>query len=159
MGFPAITDKDYSKDGSDNKDVREILDYAVAQWNTRSERRKRLEKLYNSHNGVINENEIESIVKMTGQKSKTKYVKYRLGRSKLKQLHGEFLEINLTPTVTTTNRAAQNRKMEKYKAQLGLSLSKPYIEKVRSLGYDVFSGMNIPDIDDKNNWTVNNSNP
>lgn len=156
MGFPAITDKDYSKDGSDNKDVREILDYAVAQWNTRSERRKRLEKLYNSHNGVINENEIESIVKMTGQKSKTKYVKYRLGRSKLKQLHGEFLEINLTPTVTTTNRAAQNRKMEKYKAQLGLSLSKPYIEKVRSLGYDVFSGMNIPDIDDKNNWTVNN---
>ena len=101
MGFPAITDKDYSKDGSDNKDVREILDYAVAQWNTRSERRKRLEKLYNSHNGVINENEIESIVKMTGQKSKTKYVKYRLGRSKLKQLHGEFLEINLTPTVTT----------------------------------------------------------
>jgi len=156
MGFPAIADKDYSKGGSDNKDVREMLDYAVNQWQSRSARRKRLEQLYNSHNGIINEKEIEAITKMTGQKSKTKYVKYRLGRSKLKQLHGEFLEINLTPTVHTTNRAAQNRKMEKYKAQLGLALSKPYIEKARSIGYDVFSGMQIPDVNDKSKWSVNN---
>ncbi|NLG02883.1 MAG: hypothetical protein GX567_03470, partial [Clostridia bacterium] len=141
MGFPAIADKDYSKGGSDNKDMREMLDYAVNQWQSRSARRKRLEQLYNSHNGIINDHEIEAITKMTGQKSKTKYVKYRLGRSKLKQLHGEFLEINLTPTVSTTNRAAQNRKMEKYKAQLGLALSKAYIEKARAMGYDVFSGM------------------
>lgn len=156
MGFPAIADKDYSKGGSENKEVREILDYAVNQWQARSARRKRLELLYNSHNGIVNEKEIESIIKMTGKKSKTKYVKYRLGRSKLKQLHGEFLEINLTPTVSTTNRAAQNRKMEKYKMQLGLAISKPYIEKARSLGYDVFSGMKIPELNDKSKWTVNN---
>ncbi len=156
MGFPAIADKDYSKGGSDNKDMREMLDYAVNQWQSRSARRKRLEQLYNSHNGIINDHEIEAITKMTGQKSKTKYVKYRLGRSKLKQLHGEFLEINLTPTVSTTNRAAQNRKMEKYKAQLGLALSKAYIEKARAMGYDVFSGMKIPDLKDKQKWSVNN---
>lgn len=156
MGFPSITDKDYSVNGTDNKDVHEMLGYAVNQWQSRSVRRKRLEELYNSHNGIINPSEVEAITKMTGLKSKTKYVKYRLGRSKLKQLHGEFLEINLTPTVHTTNRAAQNRKMQKYKTQLGLALSKPYIEKARSMGYDVFSGMQIPSMNDKGKWAVNN---
>ena len=119
MPFPEITDKDFSLGGTKNQDVHDILDYAVTQWESRYERRKRLEKLYNSHNGIIDQAEIESITKMTGQKSKTKYIKYRLGRSKLKQLHGEFLEISITPTVRTTNRDAQNRKMDKYK-QLSL---------------------------------------
>lgn len=156
MAFPEITDKDYSLGGIDNKEVHGMLDYAAMQWESRSERRKRIDRLYNSHNGVIDEAEIDAITKMTGQKSKTKYVKYRLGRSKLKQLHGEFLEINLTPTVRTTNRAAQNRKMEKYKMQLGLAISKPYIEKVRSMGYDVFSGMQIPDLDNNASWSIKN---
>lgn len=156
MPFPEITDKDYSVGGAESKDVHEILDYAVSQWESRSERRKRLDRLYNSHNGIIDQKEIDAIIKMTGKRSRTKYVKYRLGRSKLKQLHGEFLEINLTPTVRTTNRAAQNRKMEKYKTQLGLALSKPYIEKARSMGYDVFSGMQIPDLNNKQNWSISN---
>lgn len=156
MPFPEITDKDYSVGGAESKDVHEILDYAVSQWESRSERRKRLDRLYNSHNGIIDQKEIDAMIKMTGKRSRTKYVKYRLGRSKLKQLHGEFLEINLTPTVRTTNRAAQNRKMEKYKTQLGLALSKPYIEKARSMGYDVFSGMQIPDLNNKQNWSISN---
>ena len=46
--------------------------------------------------------------------------------------------------------------MEKYKAQLGLALSKAYIEKARAMGYDVFSGMKIPDLKDKQKWSVNN---
>jgi hypothetical protein len=156
MPFPEITDKDYSVGGAESKDVHEILDYAVSQWESRSERRKRLDRLYNSHNGIIDQKEIDAMIKMTGKRSRTKYVKYRLGRSKLKQLHGEFLEINLTPTVRTTNWAAQNRKMEKYKTQLGLALSKPYIEKARSMGYDVFSGMQIPDLNNKQNWSISN---
>src|SRR5664279_2046693 len=98
MPFPEITDNDFSQGGSKNADMQAALDYAITQWESRNERRKRLEKLYNSHNGIIDLAEIESITKMTGQKSKTKYVKYRLGRSKLKQLHGEFLEISISPT-------------------------------------------------------------
>lgn len=156
MPFPEITDKDYSVGGAESKDVHDILDYATGQWESRSERRIRLDRLYNSHNGIIEQKEIDSIIKMTGKRSRTKYVKYRLGRSKLKQLHGEFLEINLTPTVRTTNRAAQNRKMDKYKTQLGLAISKPYIEKARSMGYDVFSGMQIPDLNNKQNWSISN---
>jgi len=156
MPFPEITDKDFSLGGTKNQDVHDILDYAVTQWDSRGERRKRLEKLYNSHNGIIDQAEIESITKMTGQKSKTKYVKYRLGRSKLKQLHGEFLEISITPTISTTNRDAQNEKMDKYKMSLGMALAKPQLESVRKMGYDVFSGMQIPDVNNKESWSISN---
>jgi hypothetical protein len=156
MPFPEITDKDFSKGGTKNQDVHDALDYAVTQWESRYERRKRLEKLYNSHNGIIDQADVDAITKMTGTKSKTKYVRYRLGRSKLKQLHGEFLEISITPTVSTTNRAAQNQKMDRYKSTLGLALAKPQIEQVRQMGYPVFSGMKIPDINNKSTWAVNN---
>lgn len=156
MPFPEITDKDFSVGGSKNQDMHDILDYAVTQWESRYERRKRLEKLYNSHNGIIDAAEIESITKMTGQKSKTKYVKYRLGRSKLKQLHGEFLEISVSPTVSTTNRSAQNEKMEKYKKTLGMAIAKPQLDAVRKMGYDVYSGMKLPDVNDKSTWSIHN---
>lgn len=156
MAFPEITDKDFSLGGKDNKDVQAILDYAVTQYESRYIRRQRLEKLYNSHNGIVDQSEIDAITKMTGTKSKTKYVKYRLGRSKLKQLHGEFLEISITPTISTVNRNARNQKMEKYKQTLGMALAKPQLEAVRKLGYDVYSGMQLPDINNKDQWAVNN---
>lgn len=153
MAFPDITSKDFSRDP---KAVQEALDYAVVQWNSRGTRRQRIEKLYNSYNGVYDEAEKNSIVYIHGKKSKTKYINYRLGRSKLKQLHGEFLEIPIQAQVSTINRDAINRKMEKYKRSLGLSLAKPFIEAAREQGYDVYSGIQIPDINDEKAWSINN---
>jgi len=154
--FPDITDKDFSLRGKENPDVKQMLDYAVLQWEARHDRRERVEKLYNSFNGIVDEAEINSIIKTTGKKSKTKYVKYRLGRSKLKQLHGEFLEIPIQPIVRSTNRDAQNERMQKYKKALALSVAKPFIEQARAMGYDVYSGVEIPDKNDKSFWNINN---
>ena len=159
MAFPSIEDYDFSvipKGAEHNQRVKEALDWAIMQYHSRSSRHERLERLYNAHNGVIDQKEIDSIIKFTGKKSKTKYVKYRLGRSKLKLVHGEFLEITMAPTVTSVNREAQNEKMQKYKQALGLSLAKPYIRKAQEMGYDVYNGVNIPDKEDKNFWHVNN---
>jgi hypothetical protein len=156
MPFPDILEKDFSEGGKKNQDMIQMLDYAVNQWHGRDARRKKLSSLYNSHNGITTPAEVEAITKSTGKLSKTKFINYRLGRTKLKQLHGEFLEINIEPTVKTTNREAQNKKMTKYKEILGLSLAKPQIEKVRAMGYDVFSGINIPDRNDKTKWNANN---
>lgn len=159
MAFPEIDDYDFSVNQENmdhNLKVAEALDWAVMQFQSRQQRHERIERLYNAHNGVIDQAEIDSIVKFTGKKSKTKYVKYRLGRSKLKLVHGEFLEISLDPTVHTTNRQAQNEKMQKYKRMFGLSLAKPYIEKSQQMGYDVYNGVNIPDKEDKSFWHVNN---
>jgi hypothetical protein len=157
--FPEIDDYDFSQntEGMDhNLKVAEAIDWAVMQYTTRRDRHERIDKLYNAHNGVIDQSEIDSIIKFTGKKSKTKYVKYRLGRSKLKLVHGEFLEIGLTPTVRSVNRSAQNEKMQKYKRMLGLSLGKPYIEASRSMGYDLYTGVKIPDREDKSFWHANN---
>jgi len=156
MSFPDIQNTDFSKKGKDNQDVKDVLNYAVQQWYSRDSKRKRLDKLYNSYNGIIDKKEIDSIIKTTGIKSKTKYVKYRLGRSKIKQLHGEFLEIPINAQVTSTNRDAQNEKMQKYKNMYGMALAKPYIEKARAMGYNVFDGIQIPDKNDKAYWNVNN---
>lgn len=153
MAFPDVIEKDFSKD----KDaVKAALDYAVMQYNSRQARRERIKKLYNAYNGIIDQKEIDSIIKATGKRSKTKYVRYRLGRSKLKQLHGEFLEISLTPTVFTTNPEAVNEKMEHYKDVFGMALAKPYLETVREMGYDIFPGYNIPDIDNPDAWSIDN---
>jgi hypothetical protein len=153
MPFPDITSKDFSKD---DQATKEALDHAVLQYDTRTKRREKLEKMYNSYNGVPNKNDIDSIIKTTGKKSKTKYVRYRLGRSKLKQLHGEFLEIPIKAEVSSVNRDAQNEKMKKYKELLGMSIAKPYIETARTEGYNVFEGMQIPTVSDKSAWNKNN---
>ncbi len=156
MSFPDITDTDFSLGGKDNRDVQAMLNYAANQWESRHTRRERLNKLYNAYNGHVDQNEIDSIIKTTGRKSKTKYIKYRLGRSKLKQLHGEFLEIPIKAHVTSINRDAQNEKMQKYQSMYGMSLAKPQIEKARAMGYNVFDGIEIPDKNDKAFWNVNN---
>jgi len=153
MPFPELSDIDFSQNP---KLTRQALDYAEMQYNSRQMRRERIKKLYNSYNGIIDPAEIDSIVKASGKKSKTKYIKYRFGRSKLKQLQGEFLEINLTPQVFSVNPEARNEKMEKYKKRLGMALGKPYIEQARKMGFDVYSGYNIPDKDDSKFWTADN---
>jgi hypothetical protein len=153
MNFPEITNKDFS---TDSHAVQQMLDYAYTQWDAKNLVRERFEKLYNSYNGIISEKEIESVIKKYGKRSKTKYVNYRLGRSKLKQLHGEYLEIPVNAQVTTVNRTAQNEKMQKYKNMLGMSLAKPQIEKARELGYNVFDGLQIPDKNNKTYWNLNN---
>lgn len=155
MNFPDTVNKDFSKEEYKDE-VQQILDYAVANWNSRASTREDFEKLYDSYNGIIDKSEIKSVTNSTGKTSKTKYVKYRLGRSKLKQLHGEFLNIPISSEVSTTNRDAQNRRMNKYKSKLGLSLSKPYVEQVRNMGYDVFSGVKIPDEKERKSWTKEN---
>jgi hypothetical protein len=151
MPFPDVAEIDFSKD---IEKTREALDYAEMQYSSRGSQREHFQKLYNAYNGIIDQAEIDSVIKSTGRRSKTKYVKYRLGRSKLKQLHGEFLEINLTPTIFSVNPEAKNEKMKKYKKILGMSLGKPYIETLRELGFDVFSGYNIPDQNQPDFWTV-----
>ena len=156
MPFPIASDYDFSKDGSENKKMQEALNHAIMQYEGRKNHRERLKKLYDSHNGIINETEIESIVKFTGKRSKTKYVKYRLGRSKIKLLHGEFLMLPLEPQVRTINQDAQNEKMKRFKKSLAMAYVKDQLEQVREMGFDVLRGVEIPTLEDKKFWSIDN---
>lgn len=159
MEYPEITNYDFSSsDGSTlgaNQRVRDIFQFAIEEYRRRTDRIDKMKKLYDAHNGVIGSDaEIESITKTTGKRSKTKYVKYRLGRSKMKLVHGEFLQLNIGASVHTVNREARNKKAQRYMTMLGMSLAGPQVEKLREIGYDVFPGMKIPDPQDKKIWTA-----
>lgn len=156
MAFPIASDYNFAQGGDSNIKMREAIDHAVLQHEGRRTHLQRLKKLYNSHNGIIDESEIEAITKFTGRTSKTKYVKYRLGRSKLKLLHGEFLMLPLEPQVRTVNQDAKNQKMSKYKESLAMAYTKDQIEQVRAMGFDVLKGMKIPSLEDKDYWTIDN---
>jgi hypothetical protein len=156
MPFPAASDYDFSAGRAENKKMQEALNYAVTQYEQRKEHQSRLSRLYNSHNGVIDEAEIASITKFTGKTSKTKFVRYRLGRSKIKLIHGEFLMLPLEPQVRTINQDASNEKMRRYKTSLAMAYAKPQIELIREMGFDVFPGMQIPDLNDKSYWREEN---
>ena len=156
MPFPIMSEHDFGSGGDQNKKMREAIDYAQAQYQSRIYEREQQRKLYNAYNGIIDEAEIASIVKFTGKQSKTKYVKYRLGRSKLKLLHGEFLMIPLAPQVRTINQEAQNEKMQKYQTALAMAHTKDQLQSVRNMGFDVFPGMEIPDKNNEEIWNPDN---
>lgn len=155
MSFPSITDQDLSLEKNKGL-VKQALDFAVANFQAKSSERRELQELYDSYNGYVSKSRIQSIIRRHGKASKTKYINYHIGRNKMKQVHGEFLQIGFDPTVHTINRDASNRKMEKYKNLLGLAYSKPEIEKIRSQGFNVFPGVEFPDLNDKSIWSVNN---
>lgn len=156
MPFPVASDYNYAENGSDNKKMQEALNYAIMQYESRGTHQERLRKLYNSHNGIVDEAEIAAITKFTGKQSTTKYVKYRLGRSKIKLLHGEFLMLPLEPQVRTINQDSQNEKMDKYKTALGMAYAKPQLQQVREMGFNALEGMKLPDINDKAFWSIDN---
>jgi len=156
MSFPIVENYDFSKNGGENKETQQALDYAIAQHYSQKIRRERIQKYYNAHNGIISQKELDSITKFTGKNSKTKFISYKIGRSKLKLVHGEFLSININPIVHTTNRDAQNRKMKKYQRAYAMSLIKDKLETVRQMGFDVYPGVTIPDKDDDKAWNIRN---
>lgn len=156
MPFPRVIDYDFSEKGSDNLKMREAVDYAILQYDAGTTDRERFTKLYNAFNGIIDESEIESIIKFTGKKSKTKYVKYRLGRSKMRLIHGEFLMLPLEPQVRTINQTAVNKKMKKYSERLALAYVKDEIEVLRNMGYQVFEGMKMPELSDEKIYNIDN---
>ena len=145
MRWPDIYDEDLST-SKGHELVKQALDYASGKFASRQARLKEIQKGYDSFNGVVTEDDKKILSKYkSGNDSKTPYKKYRLGRSKMKQIHGEFLEISLDPSVYTVNPDAHNRKMESYMEKMGLLHAKKHIEKQREMGYSSMAGMKLPE--------------
>jgi CxxC motif-containing protein len=154
--FPDIARTDFSVGGDRNMQAIDMLDFAYTYWHGDSSRRKELDKKFNYHNGYIDTERVKFLTHITGKESKIKFERYNLGRAKMKLLFGEYLRMGLNPTARAINPEAQNEKLEKYKSLLGLSYAKPYIEKAKEMGYDVYPGVQIPDKDDKSIFNEKN---
>lgn len=129
----------------EKEEAKRMIDFGVTLYREKEERRKTFKKLYNSYNGIIDKKEIDRVVRKHGNISSTPYITYRIGRNKIKQLIGEFLQIGTRATVYTINPEAQQAKYKKYLNYKGMAKAKPMIEKARQQGLNVYPGFKVPD--------------
>ena len=148
MQFPDVWNQSLTAD--EHRVAKEAIDYAISIQQSRN--KKNYSDISDNFNGTYKKAKFDYLVKTYGKESRTKYVDYKIGRSKVMLLIGEFLYSNLTSDVHSINRDAMNRKYQKYIDMKALAMIKPQIEAVRSMGLNVFPGVNIPSVDDKAYW-------
>ena len=147
MEFPDVWNCDLY--ANDYEVAKQAIDFAISQHLST---RKGYNYIADNYNGVNIGARFDYLTKTYGKESRTKYVDYKIGRSKVLLLVGEFLSANLNASVSTINREAMRRKYEKYIDLKALSQLKPHIEAVRNMGLNVFPGVNIPDPNDQEFW-------
>ena len=124
---------------------KEHLDYAEQLIGNCSTQVEKMSRLYDSYNGKLEEDSIKYLVSTYGKRNRAKYIPYRLSKTKLDMLVGEFLKTPLNATVKTINSEAVTEKMKKYEFMLGAMHAKEPLEKLKAVGVDPTEGMEIPD--------------
>ena len=140
-------DKD-PKTEKGKKWFKEHLDFAEHLLKNNAARVDKMSRLYDSYNGKTEADSIKYLVSTYGRKNRAKYIPYRISKTKLDILEGEFLKMPLNATVKTINSEAVSEKMQRYELMLGAMHAKKELEKLKEVGVDVLEGMPIPDKDD-----------
>jgi len=148
MSNPVWPRQDIPETKKNKKWFKEHLDYAEMLLKNSDQLNTKMARLYDSYNGKSEAESIRYLVSTYGKANRSKYIPYRLSKTKLDILIGEFLKTPLNATVKTINSEAINAKMSKYELMLGAMNAKAEIEKLRSVGVDVLEGMPIPDKND-----------
>lgn len=139
--FPNTFNQDWKADNF--RLAKEIIDYGVNLHNENGERVKYLDLLYNGFNGIIDETMAKKISSRFGKDSKIPYVDFKLGRTKINLLRGEYEETTGSQEVVTVNMEAKTKKMDRYLKRLGLALLKPDLELLRKNGFNVLPNVKI----------------
>jgi hypothetical protein len=122
------------------------LDYSENILRNYNDTRHRMTRMFNGYNGIKNPASIEWLTKTYGQENKAQYIAYRLGKTKIDLLQGEYLKRPLMSTVTTVNARAVSDKMEQYYFLKGAMEARDEIAAVKDIaGVDVMEGMPIPE--------------
>lgn len=109
-------------------------------------------RLYNRYNGRTVSAAVRFLTQTYGKKNRTKYISYRMSRTKIDMLTNEFLKRPLYSYVSTINVDAKSSKLENYEMMLGAAHSSKEIQKLREVGVDPLNGADIPDINDETIW-------
>ena len=122
------------------------LDYAqdvIVNYNGITDK---MSRLYNSYNGVKVASSLAWLEKTYGKQNRAKYITYRVGRTKMDLLWGEWLKRPLTATVETVNVEARSQKMAQLDFMMGAMIAKKeLIDLKEKAGVDVMEGAPIPD--------------
>jgi hypothetical protein len=129
------------------------LDYAESILRRYNETRLRMTRLYESYNGVRSDNITAVFNRTYGKQNRSKFIAYRLGRTKVSLLHGEWLKRPLSAAVETINSEAKSAKMEQIELMLGAMFVKPELEVLKQkAGVDVMNGAQVPDSEEDPMW-------
>ena len=122
------------------------LDYAQQILVGIDSQRVKIVRLYDSYNGIKDPASITWLTSVYGVANKAKFISYRVGRTKLSLLQGEWIKRPLTATVTTINKDALSAKMQHEEFMLGAMLAKKELTDLKDkVGVDVMNGAPIPD--------------
>ena len=159
--FPRQDIPETQKDPKTKKGLQwceENVDYGVDVFKRQRNRNHlRLKRNYDSYNGVVNKRRTNYLTNTYGKKNIGNFVDYRLGRTKVDLLEGEWINSPLNAVVEVINRDAKSKKLDLIKVQNGMMAAGDMITKLRELiGVDVFDGMEIPEENSEvNTKTVN----
>jgi hypothetical protein len=129
------------------------LDYAQDVIVTYNGITGKMDTLYNSYNGIKTPTSLAWLEKTYGKQNRAKYVAYRVGRTKLDLLWGEWLKRPLTATVETTNVEARSQKMAQLDFMMGAMIARQELKDLKDkAGVDVMEGMPIPESQDDPIW-------
>jgi len=128
----------------DKQWYKKHLDYAEGVLNNYGNVKTRMTRLYDAYNGVKTPESV-ALEKPYGQQNRSKYIAYRLGRTKIDLLNGEWLKRPLQAVVTTINSDAMSAKMQNVNFLKGAMVAKKEIEDIKNIaGIDIMEGMDIP---------------
>lgn len=129
------------------------LDYAIDLLRGIDNNKGKVTRLYDSYNGIKSPESIKWLTSVYGIENRAKFIAYRVGRTKLSLLQGEFLKRPLSATVRTINKDALSQKMEHETFMLGAMLAKKELEDLKvKVGVDVMNGAPIPESEDDPLW-------
>jgi len=129
----------------DKQWYKKHLDYAEGVLNNYGNVKTRMTRLYDAYNGVKTPESVAYLEKTYGQQNRSKYIAYRLGRTKIDLLNGEWLKRPLQAVVTTINSDAMSSKMQNVNFLKGAMVAKKEIEDIKNIaGIDIMEGMEIP---------------
>lgn len=127
--------------------VKLHLDYAEGILNRKNNSFSIMDRLYQSYNGVKNQQALQYIQNTYGRQNKAKFISYRLGRNKIELRKGEWLGQPLKPTVTTINSEARIKKLDEADLMRGAIALRKDLDTLKGAGVDVLEGMELPEGD------------
>lgn len=127
--------------------VKLHLDYADDILQRKNNTFSILDRLYQSFNGIRNQEALKFIQNTYGRANKSKFISYRLGRNKLELVRGEWLNQPLKPTVTTINSEARIKKLDEADLMRGALAVRKDLDTLKGAGVDVLEGMELPEGD------------
>lgn len=120
------------------------LDYSEEVLKSNSSFRDAMTLNYLSYNGEKAKGSTAWLERTYGKQNKTQFKSFRVGRTKMNLLHGEFLKSPMAATVTTINSDAMSAKMKQQDFMLGAMISKDVLDVYNKAGVDLMEGAPVP---------------